>query len=353
MKFRDLIKAIGASLVRYSDRPATSVTPENDLPAFLGVPLGERAHAADKAASDRAKLHAQLKERGYNPVMSSSVSMTGGPTTREVHDDAPPPSVVAMMKEIEHRMEGIKDELSKLDGDRYAQQALIEKTLDGIPNVQFLEEDEGVGFIVPPPVRPAPSSQSEPHAARIDVAMGHVIAPDGAITDIAPLTWDQINQTRAQLGEHPRWSMCKYPIRTRSSDYGLWMIGLVRDQFGVHNAPFHACHPIHDDVVLTSLTHLPTGKGIGLFADHDAAILAGDILASLTGLDWSRLDVDDPGAWEADMVSRVHAAWNAAGIGLADFHAHSYDRKGNVSDDELIVHQASQTASKPQKEKLQ
>lgn len=318
MKFRDLIKAIGASLVRYSDRPATSVPPENDIPAFLGVPIGARAHDREQKIHDAKRVS---------------------------------PHVTATMAEIERRMESIRDDLAAMD-DPQDQAELIRMALGDMPNVHVGAMMGGRGEFKDV-MRPASTPQSEPHAARIDAAMGHVIAPDGAITDITPLTWDQINQTRAHIGDHPRWSMCKYPIRTRSSDYGLWMIGLVRDQFGVHNAPFHACHPVHDDVVLTSLTHLPTGKGIGLFSDHEAAILAGDILANLTGLDWASLDVDNPDAWEAGMVSRVHAAWNAAGIGLAPFHAHSYGRDGNVSPDELVVHQTSQSASKPQKEKLQ
>lgn len=163
------------------------------------------------------------------------------------------------------------------------------------------------------------------------------------------MKWPDWQKWMTAINAPPGWSPCRFGARWGENTVGQ-MFGIVRGDFGVYERPFYVCHPIHGQQRLAPLIHLPTGTGVGVFMSPAMAVEAGELALALGGIAWrTAIDPDKPETW-ADIRERLRAAWSAAGLHVAPFHAHDESQE-----DEITIWMSTATskaAGKPSKGKL-
>lgn len=138
------------------------------------------------------------------------------------------------------------------------------------------------------------------------------------------------------MNEHPvpGWAPCRFVNRLGPTDRIGWVFGVVRDSFGVWSQPYPVCHHPMDEAdhdfkpsaILATITHLPTGMGMGVFNDRATACAAAELLDGLE--DWRNMpqtDGSEPSKerW-GSLVQKVYRTWEFNGIDYsADWHAHN------------------------------
>lgn len=98
-------------------------------------------------------------------------------------------------------------------------------------------------------------------------------------------TWAAWSKEMAALA-FPGWAPCRFATRTTEAmwepEKAVFVFGITRGPFGIWEKSFDVCRfddeGAHTKVSenLFTLTHLPTGHGVGVFAFKDAAALAAD-----------------------------------------------------------------------------
>jgi hypothetical protein len=142
-------------------------------------------------------------------------------------------------------------------------------------------------------------------------------------------TWSQWSKEAGAGGVIPGWAFCRFANRLGPENVGF-VFGHVRGGFGVWRQPFDVCTTSDEGVgqrpeILTCITHLLTGMGVGIFADRDTAIVAAE-LAEKVCPSWHSLAPTELSVWRENM-GRTLAAWHGIGIREAT-NAHAHDRHG-------------------------
>jgi len=108
------------------------------------------------------------------------------------------------------------------------------------------------------------------------------------------------------------------------------VFGVGRGNFAIWNQSYKVCLHDPDDeredtAILTAVTHLPTGMGLGLFHDPLTASSACNLIEGM--IDWGRTpEVDFTPesrlAW-SNLIARANKVWEFNGIDHAsEWHAH-------------------------------
>lgn len=141
-------------------------------------------------------------------------------------------------------------------------------------------------------------------------------------------TWSKWSNEVAANGTIPGWAYCRFAHRLGGEGVGF-VFGHVRGGFGVWRQPFDVCTG-HDEGVqqaskiLTCVTHLQSGLGIGIFIDRTTAILAAE-LAERVCPGW---ESDAPERLWSAYMDRTLSAWHSLGI-CRSSNAHAHDSHGN------------------------
>lgn len=141
-------------------------------------------------------------------------------------------------------------------------------------------------------------------------------------------TWSKWSAEVAANGTIPGWAYCRFANRLGPENVGF-VFGHVRGGFGVWRQPFDVCTG-HDEGVqqaseiLTCVTHLQSGLGIGIFIDRTTAILAAE-LAERVCPGW---ETDAPERLWSAYMDRTLSAWHSLGI-CRSSNAHAHDQHGN------------------------
>lgn len=330
------------ALVRLSGRPATSVPPKT----------GQAANP------QLAELIARLTE--FNDdirTRAGAVKLLDGPHPWNeglpTPQPNPDPNVKVMYAPIAigpDTPEWVKSEIDRrlnaldldegLSADELA--AIVQAQIADLPGVRLAgvirAGDPGYDEALARYTRP---QESQSHPFKDGVSVEH-------------MPWSIWQKWMVQVKAPPGWSPCRFGARmgNASDDDAVGqMFGFVRCEFGVYTKPFYVCHPVHAEQSLAALIHLPTGTGVGVFMTEAMATEAGELALALGGVDW-RGDIDptNPDKWNG-IRERVGAAWSAAGLHVAPFHAHDNDTEGEITVWMSTHH--TRTAGKPTKEKLQ
>lgn len=144
-------------------------------------------------------------------------------------------------------------------------------------------------------------------------------------------TWDAWSKEMGHMA-FPGWSPCRFAHRTSfaSAENARFVFGLTRGPFGLWQNNFDVCGRDDDGdfrqerAILTCLTHLPTGMGMGIFKTRDVAAVAADtaIRACPQLVDTEYSEASN-GPWSLAMA-RTADAWRSLGIVPAD-NAHAHD----------------------------
>lgn len=342
------------ALVRYFGRPATSVSPQIQPD---GLSRGGAGGPANQAVNPQlAELIERLTEfnaeaRAHLDRQQGNARVLDGP--HPWNEGRPMPvKLNAVPDDLSTAMSGIHDEvnrrISALDIPESATpeeaQRMIEAALADLP--------VRIGGVIKPgdPRYEEVTAQHEAQqAAEALAAQGNTDAPVER-TEPDGMSWTQWQKWLTAIAPPAGWSPCRFGARWGEDSVGQ-MFGITRGDFGVYTRPFYVCHPIHGERVLAPLIHLPTGTGVGMFLSRENAVEAGELAMAL-GVDWRTVvDPTRPETW-ADVRMRLAAAWSAAGLHIAPFHAHDMN---NEDDDEIAIWMAThqtRTAGKPAKGKL-
>lgn len=175
--------------------------------------------------------------------------------------------------------------------------------------------------------RPAavPVASPEPAWGQLQADCWSGIEPPADETDGKTWAW-----WIAQRGDLiPGWTFCRFG-NLLGEDKLAMVYGYVRGSFGIWSKPFGICKTVDDDLVksvelLVSITHIPSGQGIGVFADREVAIEAAE-LAERVSSAWATETDITPALNVA--VERTRAAWDYAGF-VPCINAHAHDRPGD------------------------
>lgn len=146
--------------------------------------------------------------------------------------------------------------------------------------------------------------------------------------DTPKWSWQQFVSERDSGGRHPGWAFCRFANRAHGPDHtevASFVFGFARGAFGVWQRHMDVCavnNGEHDSAqqLLTTITHLPSGYGVGVFAEREVAIEAAE-LAERVYPAWATEDVMNPEGRE-----RTSQAWAGVGIMVShNAHAHSPD----------------------------
>lgn len=140
-------------------------------------------------------------------------------------------------------------------------------------------------------------------------------------------TWTAWKRELAAVGM-PGWAVCRFANRT-GPDSAAFVFGIVRGSFGIWRQPFDVCAAGADrtEHVLTCLTHLNSGLGIGIFASREIAAEAAEIADRVCPA-WQTLDPDDRATW-GDAFERTRAAWAGIGVRYVE-DSHCHDKAGGT-----------------------
>jgi hypothetical protein len=129
-------------------------------------------------------------------------------------------------------------------------------------------------------------------------------------------------------GALPGWAVCRFANRT-GPDNAAFVFGVARGSFGIWRQPFNVCAPgaPTTEVILTCVTHLRSGLGIGIFTDREVAAAAAEIADRVCPA-WETLDPDDRVKWH-EVHSRTNAAWHGIGVRHSE-DSHCHDTAGGT-----------------------
>lgn len=143
-------------------------------------------------------------------------------------------------------------------------------------------------------------------------------------------SWDAWSKEISSMA-FPGWSPCRFAHRStrHGQDTARFVFGITRGPFGLWQNNFDVCSYDGEDwtrgaEILTCLTHLPTGMGLGIFDSKDSAALAADTAIracpQLADIEYSEA-VNGP--WSVTMT-RAASAWQSLGI-IPSTNAHAHD----------------------------
>lgn len=281
------LKSIGAALVRYFGAADTSVPPKivrKRLP--LGLTEDEFVAHMTRFADQNSVDRALAAETYGNPVDLPNplgAKILDGP--HPWNEGNPLPSMVLSDEDTV----AIRAHIERITGKKVA--AIFARPASALP-------------------------QLEPELTK------GIKPPD-------PMPWETWQAMMA--GERlPGWSPCMVGNR---SNHGRarFVYGLARDQIGMYRMPFDCCLQNEDhtessmgEKVLSALTHLPTGYGMGVFETQADAALATDLMLPVVK-DWPALTPDDAHGPNGFMtwLLPIQTAWTFGGLAPADdYHAH-------------------------------
>lgn len=147
--------------------------------------------------------------------------------------------------------------------------------------------------------------------------------------EVPKWSWQEYASNRDKAGVHPGWAFCRFANRAygnhdRNTEVASFVFGFTRGAFGVWSRHMDVCS-VNDDEhasaqqLLTTITHLQTGYGVGVFAERDVAMEAAE-LAERVYPAWAGAgDV-----MSAEGRDRTSQAWEGVGIvPSTNAHAHS------------------------------
>ena len=178
--------------------------------------------------------------------------------------------------------------------------------------------------------------------------------------------WSTWTGMMAAEAEHapPGWAFCRIGNRKCSEsgdpedDIVEFTFGFARGSFGVWRKPFDICElvggleiKIKEGIrLLTVVTHLQSGTGMGLFFDMALAAEACELIErSVTDL--NAFDPNKAESW-SPLFNRMVSIWKAAGIRRAVTHAHVTGTDGEESPPIAIFERTKETMNYGRPEKL-
>lgn len=153
----------------------------------------------------------------------------------------------------------------------------------------------------------------------------------------AEMPWPQWRALESEIAAPEGWSACRFPTwrpgERDGEEAGIcaFVFGITRGAFGIWHSPFPVCVTDDDGMfteqredVLAAVTHLPSGLGMGIFADRASAVASCNAAVGL-GIDWRQIAPTSPAGqrdW-IESVSRLKQARAFAGIDICrNRHAH-------------------------------
>lgn len=146
--------------------------------------------------------------------------------------------------------------------------------------------------------------------------------------DAPKWSWQEYVSNRDKAGVHPGWAFCRFANRAygnldRNTEIASFVFGFVRGAFGVWSRHMDVC-AVNDggehesaQQLLTTITHLPSGYGVGVFAELNVAMEAAELAERV--YPWATDDVMNP-----EGRDRTSQAWAGVGIMIStNAHAHS------------------------------
>lgn len=163
--------------------------------------------------------------------------------------------------------------------------------------------------------------------ALLDESLKHVagIKPPADSRIDQDWTWDGW-AAEQRKNDIPGWSFCRFANRAGRQRVGF-VFGSVRGNFGIWQQPFRVCSVDADGLdtsseqkVLTCLTHLRSGQGIGVFDNREVATQAAEMAEKIG--QWANIDPDDHSSF-GPLYERMATAWAGIGIHISlDSHCH-------------------------------
>jgi hypothetical protein len=134
------------------------------------------------------------------------------------------------------------------------------------------------------------------------------------------MTWSVWHKTMGELA-YPGWSPCRF-VNRQGTDAAGFVFGVTKGDYGIWECPFYTCDEADEErdgteQILACLTYLPTGFGLGIFANRDTANEGAEIAAAMGG--WDQLPYDDNttpsviALWK-EHIARMHQNWEFHGI---------------------------------------
>lgn len=132
-----------------------------------------------------------------------------------------------------------------------------------------------------------------------------------------PTGWDEWAQFMSEVAA-PGWSPCQIGTRGADGDGNTirFVYGIARGPLGLHKSGFIVCDEEDPKPgILTSMTHIPTGIGLGLYIDSAVALEAADLVFDPRHLGYAnrwdslpktQLDYDDK---QQALAWRAHMDW--------------------------------------------
>ena len=313
MKIRDRLRSL---VVRYLVGPATMVPPKSK-PAHRtplpGLSFPDRPVTLTKPALfDDAKMLG-MSEGTLDRETRMADFMRPKPVARAILHGVNLDGSTDIGAEVERRLATID---IPADASHEEVQRMVEEAIGDLPGVRLAgvikKGDPGYDAMA---TTPPQAFQSQSMGDMAEVLRG---------LNMESLPWSVWARWMEEAKAPAGWSTCRFGARWGDGDGTVGqMFGVTRGDFGVYTRPFYVCGPIHDEQVMAALIHLPTGTGVGVFLTRDMAVEAGELAMALGGIDWrTSIDPTRPETW-IDIRARLGAAWSAAGLHIAPFHAHS------------------------------
>lgn len=164
---------------------------------------------------------------------------------------------------------------------------------------------------------PFPTVDPEPASSWLQAG---IKPPDDA--EAEGWTWERWSGEMRSAGGVPGWSFCRFANRL-GDDEVAFVFGFARGSFGIWQQPYTICRDfasVQESTLLTSITHLPSGMGMGIFAEREVAASACELAERAS--EWSSIFAHGPAMDIA--IERTRAAWEGVGIvPCTNAHAHA------------------------------
>lgn len=145
---------------------------------------------------------------------------------------------------------------------------------------------------------------------------------DAVVVDPDNLPWE-VWANMQREARAPGWTFCRFGARWQGN--ARQVFGIVREDIGLWSKAFLLHHTNQQQRrVLWSMTHIPTGLGLGLFMEREYAIQGAELLHRALPDELAELDPDVPSTFGVFMP-RLRQTYAAAGLFQYDGYASDAD----------------------------
>lgn len=279
------MKAFRKALARLIEGPATSVSPETELPDFLPGVSREPSRP----------------DEGLQQMAGSEMRVASGP----------------------HQGRRVTGGLINVD-PRGKTREQIEAEI--IAQIEAMRK--AAGFTRLGPVKPAEIAavMEQIDAVLAQRRPGPINPHTGEILPLPDdITWSQYIAMRDRSARDG-WVYCRIACHT-DEDRCMFPFGIVREHFGVFWQSFWSCAQ-EAEVPHACLVHLKTGGGLGVFESLAMACDAAESLLAIRNIDWPAVDPENRESF-GKITSQIEGAWEFIGARTAPWCIHEVLRDQN------------------------